>query len=343
MADAKQEWIQKTLLSPYHKEQIEKWMRESKSVKILVTGKTGVGKSALINGIVGQEVAKEGETLDAETSKVTGYKLSVHGVNVEVFDSPGLQDGTKREKEYLKDMEEKCKQIDLVLYCCTMVDTRISADDKEAIQKLTDAFGIGLWENAIFVLTFANEVKPHREPNLDLCTYFMQRVSQWKEKLQELLIDNNVHKDIVNKVPVVPVGYDTEPTLPDREHWLSSLWLSCLDRVSIRAKPAFLKVNWSRLRTREEIKPDELRRKTNEQPIMFSSGTFGAMTVPLVILELLGLPPRIGTAGSLGAQMGRNMGQMVEDYVGSMGPEIGGMVGAIVGELIYQYGMTYFS
>ena len=49
---------------------IQKWLEQSKSLHILITGKTGVGKSALVNGIVGKYVAKEGETLDPETSTV---------------------------------------------------------------------------------------------------------------------------------------------------------------------------------------------------------------------------------------------------------------------------------
>ena len=54
-------------------EHIQRWLEQSKSLRILVTGKTGVGKSALVNGIVGKYVAKEGDTLDPETSKVTEY------------------------------------------------------------------------------------------------------------------------------------------------------------------------------------------------------------------------------------------------------------------------------
>ena len=81
-----------------HSEHIRKWLEQSKSLRILITGKTGAGKSALVNGIVGKYVAKEGETLDPETSTVVEYRTTIQDVEVVIYDSPGLQDGTSKEE-----------------------------------------------------------------------------------------------------------------------------------------------------------------------------------------------------------------------------------------------------
>ena len=40
------------------------------SVKILLSGKTGVGKSHLTNALIGEELAQEGEDVDPQTDKV---------------------------------------------------------------------------------------------------------------------------------------------------------------------------------------------------------------------------------------------------------------------------------
>ena len=42
-----------------------------KGVKILLCGKTGVGKSSLVNALIGQKIAAEGHSLNPETTEVS--------------------------------------------------------------------------------------------------------------------------------------------------------------------------------------------------------------------------------------------------------------------------------
>ena len=44
---------------------------QTKEVNILATGKLATGKSALVNGLIGEEVAPERKNLDQETTEVT--------------------------------------------------------------------------------------------------------------------------------------------------------------------------------------------------------------------------------------------------------------------------------
>ena len=328
-----------------HSEHIRKWLEQSKSLRILITGKTGVGKSALVNGIVGKFVAKEGETLDPETSTVMEYRTTIQDVEVVIYDSPGLQDGTSKEEAYLKDMEEKCKKVDLILYCTKMTETRVSKGDHDAMSKLSNAFGINrFWKNTLFVLTFANKVRSPPQRGSDtrqpLGEYFEQRLTQWRTKLQQVLCEVGVGKEMAEKVPVVPAGYHLDPSLPatNCEYWLSNLWFQCLDRTADVAKPAFLKINWNRLRTSQEVKKEDFStREGYDQPIVYT-GNVMTVAVPPVILEFLGLQPQLTEAGKMGGQVGSTIGSLA---AGSMGMEIGGMAGAILGELIYQYGMEF--
>ena len=151
-------------------EQISDWIHSSKSISIFLTGKTGSGKSTLVNTLVGQSVAKEGDDLDPMTAEVTCYTREQDGITLKIWDSPGLQDGTGREERYIADMKAKCKNIDLYLLCINISDLgRFNSDCSEikAIKKLSETFGSSMWDNATIALTFANEIEDNNQPMRD--------------------------------------------------------------------------------------------------------------------------------------------------------------------------------
>ena len=52
--------------------QVEQFIKSGgQSVKILLSGKTGVGKSHLTNALIGEELAEEGEDVDPQTNVVS--------------------------------------------------------------------------------------------------------------------------------------------------------------------------------------------------------------------------------------------------------------------------------
>ena len=44
-------------------------------------------------------------------------------------------------------------------------------------------------------------------------------------------------------MPFVPAGELSEPSLPDRENWVTALWISAFKRINNNAKAAFSLVN----------------------------------------------------------------------------------------------------
>ena len=70
---------------------IRSWLNEGHaSLGLVVVGEAGQGKSSLINGLLGKEVAKEGDDLDPETQKLEKYSYEENGVAVSLWDSPGF-------------------------------------------------------------------------------------------------------------------------------------------------------------------------------------------------------------------------------------------------------------
>ena len=256
----------------------ESWSRTaSNSVQVLVTGKTGAGKSSLINGIIGDDIAKEGQLLDRSTTAVRSYSHKYQDVDITIWDSPGLQDGLDKEAEFLKDMREKCANVDLVLYCTRMDDIRLHDDDKRAIEKITKELGKGLWENAVFVLTFANRVEPplkrayQAEEREDPKQFFIKRMAWWMETFRKAMKNAGVDHKVVENIPFVPAGYDAVKSLPDLNDWLSPLWYASILAMKENGQPALLKANLHRIKLPDEVKPEDFRKPLHQQPLVLKS------------------------------------------------------------------------
>ena len=287
-------------------------LKNTRSVNILVTGKTGTGKSTLINGLVGEKVAKEGEELDPETVKVDGYTRTVKGIAMTFYDSPGLQDGKTNEVEYMKDMEHKCKNIDLVLFTIRMDDTRLQEGEKEAMHKLTCAFGASFWEHSVFVLTFANKVEDPADHE-NSAEYFNKRLTKWTAKLPETLLQRSLKKcpngevvkvpiDVAHKIPIVPAGYYKQENLPGHPYWFSEFWQYCFMRMNEDAQLLLLKVNEDRFKPVKEVSKSDFNQQLYQQPIVIHEGS----------------PIKKAIASAVGAGIGGTMFGPVGAALGSM-------------------------
>ena len=254
------------------------WIKNSSSVSIFVTGKTGTGKSTLVNGILGTAVCKEGHNLEPETTQVESFDLTKNGIKVIVWDSPGLQDGTTKESKYLDDIRRKCKEnTDLFLYCINMSATRFVSGnpDIKAMKQLTDTLGQDMWKNALIVLTFANEYILQVEDEFDnpenLRKNFLDEVEEWKDIIHKAMQEEvGLDPQLVRNVAVVPAGdYNTPEIVSGDGLWLSKLWKEAVSATRPLAQPAFVKLNAHRLvESMDASQPTGL---IHEQPLVLAN------------------------------------------------------------------------
>ena len=92
---------------------VQKWDVEKRRLVLVVAGKAGVGKSTVINnllGLKGEEAAKAKPSARSVTTNVDYYEEVVHGITVHIIDTPGLEAidlNSKKEQEQLKGSVEK--------------------------------------------------------------------------------------------------------------------------------------------------------------------------------------------------------------------------------------------
>lgn len=322
----------------YHNEAEDrkKWIQDSikGGLQILITGRAGSGKSTLVNALVGQRLATVGSGLDPQTKNVKDYSITVEDVNVVVWDSPGLQDGSENEEEYLTELKTKCSNVDVVIYCLRITGDGADFDDVEtrndftAIRKLTHIFGAEWWEHCIFVTTFSNVLEAILEskPNSNYEKKFDERLMDWAGKIQGALIAAEVPSEVINKIPVVPAGHIKSLHLPGWCYWLSKLWIIFLNSAKDRCKPAILKMNVHRLKRAKDLQKEDLNKEGPDQPIIVDEGLQVFKSIKRAVVG--------GTSagGIAGVGVGSSVGlALLGPPGGGVGAVIGGVLGAGVG------------
>ena len=285
---------------------------QKSSIVILTIGASGTGKSALINGLVGAEVAKEdGETLCSQTCQLSCYKAKKKNTDIEIWDTPGMEVANESAKleQLVTDIQEKVCEVDLILFCTNMTSARFRQGDHQNVKIITKAFGDSIWKNAVFVLTFANQVKlPPTKKNTPLNKYFDERLTEWKHEIEAALLKIGVSKMLAESVKIVPAGYYDERSLPGRNNWLSDFWHTCLEGTREGAQATLLHVNIDRLKAETEVCLVKPNPPLKDQPIIstlhnnanvFAVGGFACVAVAAAATGLGGAPAVVG-GGLLG-------------------------------------------
>ena len=241
------------------------WMKESTAVNILVTGKTGTGKSTLINSVLGIAKVTERHTVKQKPkpTRMEQYQNIIgNEVQVYMWDSPSLDmQATEKDKmKAIEDIKRNCKDIDLCLFCVDMSTLRFNIPEySEAMKELGEILGRDIWKNTLFVLTFANKFllrieDDYRNDPEGKKQKFEHQVGLWKIKLRTNL-EKQMKLDplIAQNTKVVPVGdHHSLQLFPnDNERWLNELWLQAISAVRHTGKPAVVKICQHLLRDRE--------------------------------------------------------------------------------------------
>ena len=199
-------------------------------MKLLVLGKEGSGKSALVNSLLefnreDPRAAKESSEGYSATTRVQCYGDYRGGINVELYDTPGL--GNEQSARNILDqvVDVTNGNVDRVLFCIAL-SRGIRVDDSycNLISLLTRMYTQRVWPHTIFVLTFVND-PPYKE--VSQRELHQQTVQNVKQQLHRAMLLAGVDGSIANSVPLLTAGYDRGALPHETEDWNERLFNEC--------------------------------------------------------------------------------------------------------------------
>ena len=224
----------------YALKEVSKWYAKGqrRPFSILIIGETGLGKSTLINNLLGEDIAEVGRGVHSETEIISKHEASPNGIRCLVYDTPGLLDTHgegQRDQETLREIEALINRdgISVVIFCFKITETRLTKRIKGVFQEYHK---IGIpWNRTVIALTFADQITKADGP---LCTH----VEKWRKAVcMDVLMNKlGLAEATAGQIPFRPTALSPTTTFPGGERWFVQLWYSVLRILKPDAMMDFL-------------------------------------------------------------------------------------------------------
>ncbi|KAJ4965258.1 hypothetical protein NE237_017107 [Protea cynaroides] len=207
------------------------------SFRILVLGKTGVGKSATINSIFDQAKATT-NAFQPATDCIQEVSGIINGMKVTFIDTPGFfpssTSNVRRNRKIMLSVKRFIRKSppDIVLYFERLDLINMGYSDFPLLKLITDVFGPAIWFNTLLVMTHASSALPEG-PNghpvsydsfVDQCTNLVQHYIH--QAMSDSRFDNPVL--LVENHPQCKTNILGEKVIPNGQVWRSQFFLLCI-------------------------------------------------------------------------------------------------------------------
>ena len=268
---------------------INEKIRNLKTLNIIVAGKTGVGKSTLINAVFRENLAETGMGKPVTTHM---RKISKKDFPLNIYDTRGFELGKDAQKEVKQEVLETIRQslalkdvnkaIHCIWYCINTASNRI---EQEEIDWLKD---------------FSKENHLTQVPVIIVLT---QSFSKKKaQELRNMILDEN--PDVVQVVPVLAQDYEI-----DEDYVAKSFGLDVLIRVMSEVLPDELQD------TLQNVQKASLEEKKRHAQAVVATATAAAFSegfapIPFADCALL-IPTQVAMVASITAIFGMNINKSI--------------------------------
>jgi Toc86/159 family protein import component len=220
------------------------------SCNILVLGKIGVGKSATINSIFGEEKTRT-DAFSSATTNVREIVGVVDGVKIRIIDTPGLrpnvmdQGSNRKVLSAVKKFTKKCPP-DIVLYVDRLDSLSRDLNDLPLLKTITAVLGSSIWFNAIVALTHAASAPPEGLNGAPM-TYevlMAQRSHIIQQSIRQAAGDMRLMNPValVENHPSCRRNREGQKVLPNGQSWRHQMLLLCYSSKILSEANSLLKL-----------------------------------------------------------------------------------------------------
>ena len=204
-------------------------------LRILLLGKTGVGKSATINSIFDERKVPT-DALVPATHRIKKIEGTIKGIRVTVIDTPGLMPhylGQRRNRKILNSVKRYIKRSppDIVLYFERLDHINSRYSDYPQLKLMTDILGSSMWFNTVLVMTHCSSSPPEGPDGypLEYDTYTRYCKSVVQRHIQAAVSNTQLDNPVVlvDNHPMCRRNTKGERVLPNGQVWVSELLLLC--------------------------------------------------------------------------------------------------------------------